>query len=160
MQPGLSEVAGDVEADPGAVFDAHGAESVDELVDEGASDRGSTGGAAAERDADSDRAVSQLFAGGLDRPERRAAPDRRGDAGAGPEPATAGDRTGASTTTPAVLADLERAIDAAADDPAAVDPDDLDELDDADVEDALAAAADLDDEELPESVPAAWRDGD
>lgn len=157
MQPGLSEVAGDVEADPGAVFEAHGAESVDELVDDGASASESAGAATAERDADSDRAVSRLFAGGLDRPERRE-PSRHSDAG---REESAADRSGTSTTTPAVLADLERAIDAAdAEDPAAVDPTELDGLDDADVQDALAAAADLDDEELPESVPASWDDGD
>lgn len=158
MQPGLSEVAGDVEADPGAVFEAHGAESVDELVAEDASERGSQSGA--ERDADSDRAVDRLFASGLDRPERREPPEHCAGGSTGTEPATATDRTEPSTTTPAVLADLERAIEAAdADDPAAVDPADLDELDDADVEDALAAAADLDDEELPESLPASWDDG-
>lgn len=156
MQPGLSEVAGDVEADPGAVFDAHGAESVDELVDGGASEGGSAGAATAEGDADSDRAVSQLFAGGLDRPERRSGAGTE-QTGSMSQPDSA-DRTRESTTTPAVLADLERAIDAAdADDPSAVDPAALDELDDADVEDALAAAAELDDEECTESVPEHWR---
>jgi hypothetical protein len=156
MQPGLSEVAGDVEADPGAVLEAHGAESVDELVTEGASDRGSQDGASAERDADSDRAVSRLFESGLDRPEQRSGTPTEGTTPSGETPPS--DRTRESTTTPEVLGDLERAIEATAEETSAdLDPADLDTLEDGDVEDALAAAEQLDDATLPESVPEEWR---
>ncbi|GAB3691090.1 hypothetical protein GCM10028857_28110 [Salinarchaeum chitinilyticum] len=140
MQRGLPDAARNVEADPGAVFDAHGADSVDELV---ASD------GSPERDAGSDRAVIRLFEGGLDRPERRSADEieRSGTA-----------RVGESTTTPAVLGELERAIEASeSDDPATLSAEDLDALDDGDVADALAAAEELEEGELPESVPEAWR---
>lgn len=138
MQRGLPEAARHVEADPGAVFDAHGAESVDELVASGESP---------ERDTASDRAVIRLFEGDLDRPERRSSDeiDRSGTP-----------RTGESTTTPAVLTDLERAIEASeSDDPDVLSTEDLD-LDDADVADALAAAEELDGGELPPSVPDEW----
>ncbi|AGN01667.1 hypothetical protein L593_08610 [Salinarchaeum sp. Harcht-Bsk1] len=160
MQPGLSEVARDVEADPAAVFEAHDAESVEELV---------TGAGAPERDATSDRAVRRLFEGDLDRPERRSTteepsggvpstgdPSSRASA-CGVEDGSAGE----STTTPAVLVELERAIDEA-EEPAAVDGDDFDALDD-EVADALAVAEELDEADageadLESSVPEEWQD--
>jgi len=141
MQQGLSEVAADVEADPGAVFEAHGAESVEELVTE----EGAT-----ERDEASDRAVSRLFEEDLSRPERRST--------AGGEP-TRQSETGESTTTPAVLADLERAIEVTdGADPTDLEDVELAELDDADVAAALAAAEELDGNGTAPSVPAEWTD--
>lgn len=163
MQPGLSEVAGDVEADPGAVFEAHGAESVDELVADGGAAEGETAG--------DDSAVDRLFAEELSRPERRpdASRDRshpgtsRADAGRGRSSA----ETGESVTKPSVLDDLERAIDASEggdapdlDDVGLQDLADgnLDALEDGDVADALAAAEELEDGELPVAVPEEWRE--
>lgn len=139
MQPGLAEVARDVDADPTAVLEAQGAESVDELVAEAGE---------AERDAGSDRAVTRLFEGDLDRPERRPTPDC--DAARGTEPDE-------PATTPAVLADLDGAIeasdDAAPDELAEVD---LGSLNDADVAAALAAAEEREASGAAPSVPAEW----
>jgi len=144
MHPGLGEVAGDVEADPVAVFEAHDADSVDELVGDGS---------AAERESTADSGVDRLFEDGLDRPERCVDPasDR----------STSEDRdTGAEepmgTTASAVLAELEQAV-AAEREGSTVEPDEFDAIDDGDVEDALAAAEAIDDADA-ESVPAEWQE--
>ncbi|WP_248517907.1 hypothetical protein [Salinarchaeum laminariae] len=158
MQPGLPEAARRVEADPGAVFERHGAESVDELV---------ASGEAPERDDVSDRAVSSLFEGALARPERQSVSSGEGSGTptAG-EPSSGVDEESAteSTTTPAVLADLKRAIDETeADAPGAVDGEELDALDDAEVAEALAIAEELETADAGEvdcqtSIPAEWRE--
>ena len=142
MQPGLSDVANDVDADPGAVLEANGAESVDDLV---------TAESEPEQDAASRRAVSRLFEEELDRPERRPTPRHEQGDGAGTPPRESAD-------VPAVLAELERAIEAGEDGRTDDDPANIEALDDADVADALAAAAALDDDELPASVPEEWRE--
>jgi len=137
MQPGLSEVAAEVDSDPGAVFEAHDAETVQELVASG-------GSGTADRTA-SVRALARLFEGDLDRPERREVATPEEDAG--------GESAGASGSPPAMLGDIDGGIEP--DEPEAAQ-DAVESLEDGPVADALAAAEDLEDGELPASVPEEW----
>lgn len=126
MQPGLSEVAGDVESDPGAVLDDQGGDSIDDLL-----------AGAADPQPDDDEAVAGLFEGGLATPER----SRRSEPAAEPVGEQPADEPAAPSE---IMAELERAID---DDPGAPEPeyDDAalaDDVDDAEVADALAEADD------------------
>lgn len=142
MNPGLGEVAGDVEADPGAVFEAHDADSVDELVADGS---------APEPEPAGDHGLDRLFEGGLDRPERTAEAER--DRSPAPARESSADPP-AGTTASAVLAELEQVVAGGEDAPA--EPEELDAIDDGDVEDALAAAEAIEDAD-GESVPAEWQ---
>lgn len=126
-----------VEADPGAVFEAHGATSVDDLVagdDEAAAD------APDDCTAD-DVAVAAMFDGDLEAPD----PDPES---AAVDAARTDDRSDARSDE--VLVELDAAIPA--DDETTGSPDGPEPSapapDDPEVADALAAAADVDDRDL------------
>lgn len=127
MHPGLSEVAGDVESDPGAVLDDQGDDSIDDLL----------AGESADPPTGEDDAVAGLFEGGLATPER----SRRSEPVADPVGEQPVDEPAAPSE---LMADLERAID---DDPGEPEPeyDDAalaDDVGDEEVADALAEADD------------------
>lgn len=122
MQPGLSEVAGEVESNPGAVLDDQGADSIDDLV----------AGDTPDPTSGDDDAVAGFFEGGLAAPER----SRRTERAAEP----VRDRPAEDPDAPsAVLAELERAIEEA---PGAPEPE----------YDAAALAADVEDDEVADAL--------
>lgn len=130
MQTGLTDALDDVDADPGAVFEAHDADSVDELV---------VGGSEPATGQDDD--VDALFADGLEAPSRRSSRDR-------PEP------DDGQQPTDDVLAALERAAESAACSGEERDPGELDgDATDAEVEAAIVAAEEVYEGELPDEIP-------
>lgn len=135
MQPGLSDVARDVESDPGAVLDAHGADSIDDLVTP----------AVEESESGDDAAVAGLFEGSLSRPEPSRSAERSAD-----RPA---DRPAAEADAPGVeLADLERAIADASDRPEGeyTGAELADAVEDDEVATALADAEDVSEGDRPD----------
>lgn len=139
MQPGLSEVAGEVESDPGAVLDDQGGDSIDDLV----------GADAADPQPGDDDAVAGLFEGGLATPERSRGRQRAAE--------PAGDVPADDPAAPSeIMTELERAIEAdgGTPEPEYDDAALADDVDDDEVADALAEA----DEALDEL--SAVHDGD
>jgi len=136
MEQSTPELVEAVDADPGAVFDAHGADSVDELV-------------APEPDASGsgdDAAVEGLLEGSLSAPERTRHQERPAE--------QAADRTVDDAASPEPIAvDLERAIEET---PSRREAEHAREEPAADVADdvaaALADAEDVREGELPETI--------
>lgn len=146
MQRAVPDPVADVESDPAAVFDAHGADTVDELVASGSEPAPEPG---AEAD---DAEIAALFADGLE-PSDGAAGTHRGTAtdDAASESDT-DERSARADSGDAVLTELERAAGSA---DAAADADDgsVTEAADADVADALAAAEAVYEGDLPDEIP-------
>lgn len=144
-----------VEPDPGAVFDAYGAETVDELV---AAGRERLPDPIAEAD---DAQVAALFAGEVAAPAREGGCEDGGDAPRGSDRRSSGDGVEDAAASD-LLADLERAVttvddgsdaarDSGADRSERREPDE--EATDADVAAALDAAEAVYEGDLPDEVP-------
>lgn len=139
MEQSAPELVESVEADPGAVFEAHGADSVDELVapEPPAADHGD------------DAAVEGLLDGSLSPPERV----RRSERSTAPSAAASVETPAEDADAPgAAMVELERAIEETPDRPEQPGEDAAADVEDEEVAAALADAEDLHEGELPETI--------
>lgn len=138
MQPGLPDAVDDVEADPAAVFEACGADSVDELVEHGAPTQS---GESSPTD-DADDAVAAVLTGGLQ--DRRDADASEGvDAGQIEQP-------DADAVGDALFPAVEERVAAADDGPERAEPV---EASDDDVAAAIEAAEAVYEGDRPDTIP-------